>query len=212
VCAFFQRPFLNYYGPVFILYELSSPALNLHWFMDKLQLTGSIYQLINGIVLISTFFFCRLVWGGVNSIFVFKDIWTAMADNAVTADSGLGHTDASFEAGKTAAAAAEGYGVPGHVMQYAGARSLPAWLALSYLASNIVLNVLNFYWFAKMIETLRKRFEPPLGTKREEETKEKTKTKMGEPDVVIQKGVDDVGRKSLEVHEVQQGVRSRRRG
>jgi len=28
------------------------------------------------------------------------------------------------------------------------------------LGSNIVLNTLNFYWFGKMIETVKKRFTP----------------------------------------------------
>ena len=33
------------------------------------------------------------------------------------------------------------------------------WLAMTYLGSNVVLNSLNFYWFGKMIETVRKRFD-----------------------------------------------------
>lgn len=43
-------------------------------------------------------------------------------------------------------------------MRYAGTKHVPVWLASVYLASNIVLNSLNFYWFGKMIETIRKRF------------------------------------------------------
>jgi hypothetical protein len=34
-----QRPFLNYFAPTFILYELSSPFLNIHWFLDKVNMT-----------------------------------------------------------------------------------------------------------------------------------------------------------------------------
>lgn len=60
---FFQRPFLNYYGAVFILYELSTPFLNFNWFMDKLGWTGSKIQLLNGLVLISTFFGARIAYG-----------------------------------------------------------------------------------------------------------------------------------------------------
>ena len=37
------------------------------------------------------------------------------------------------------------------------------WLAITYLTSNVVLNSLNFYWFGKMIETVRKRFKPDAG-------------------------------------------------
>ncbi|KAK3080578.1 hypothetical protein LTS18_000118, partial [Coniosporium uncinatum] len=62
------RPFVNYYAPTFILYELSSPFLNIHWFCDKLHLTGSTIQLLNGVVLLATFFGCRLCWGTFNSL------------------------------------------------------------------------------------------------------------------------------------------------
>lgn len=40
-----------------------------------------------------------------------------------------------------------------------GTKAVPIWLAITYLSSNTVLNSLNFYWFGKMIETVRKRFE-----------------------------------------------------
>ncbi|CAO3677575.1 unnamed protein product [Umbelopsis vinacea] len=61
--TFRGRPFLNYYGAVFILYELSTPFLNFNWFMDKLGWTGSKIQLLNGLVLICAFFGARLVYG-----------------------------------------------------------------------------------------------------------------------------------------------------
>ncbi|KAF9192545.1 hypothetical protein BGZ51_005341 [Haplosporangium sp. Z 767] len=63
VFIFSFRPFLQYYGSVFLMFELSTPFLNIHWFMDKLGMTGSIYQLINGIVLLSVFFCARIVFG-----------------------------------------------------------------------------------------------------------------------------------------------------
>ena len=55
---------MNYYGCVFLLYELSTPFLNIHWFCDKLNLTGSKIQLYNGFLLLGTFFLCRLVRHG----------------------------------------------------------------------------------------------------------------------------------------------------
>ncbi|KAG9288487.1 hypothetical protein G9A89_015693 [Geosiphon pyriformis] len=63
VYLFAFRPFLNYYGAVFLMFELSTPFLNIHWFMDKLGYTGSIFQLINGVVLIFVFLSVRLVFG-----------------------------------------------------------------------------------------------------------------------------------------------------
>ena len=43
-------------------------------------------------------------------------------------------------------------------MRFAGDYPMPAWLAIVYLSSNVMLNTLNFYWFGKMIETIKKRF------------------------------------------------------
>ena len=72
-----KRPFVNYYGVNLILYELSTPFLNIHWFMDKTGLTGSRAQLINGIMLLATFGGSRLVWGSYQSIMMYRDIWAA---------------------------------------------------------------------------------------------------------------------------------------
>lgn len=132
------RPFVNYYGCVFILWELSSPFLNIHWFCDKLGLTGSKIQLYNGIMLIATFFSCRLVYGTYQSTRVFGDIWAAV--NSPTDP----HTTAETD-----------------VMMFVTESSrVPVWLGVVYLGSNITLNTLNFYWFFKMIEAVRKRFVP----------------------------------------------------
>lgn len=125
------RPFCNYYGLNFILYELSTPFLNIHWFMDKLGMTGSTAQLVNGIALITTFGTSRLAWGTYQSVRMYQDIWTA------------------FE-------------TPGGL-------PVPPWLAVAYVVSNTTLSVLNFYWFGKMITSLRKRFEKPSSEDEESE-------------------------------------------
>ena len=56
-------------------------------------------------------------------------------------------------------------GADDEVMRFAGEFVVPGWLAWVYLGSNIVLNTLNFYWFGKMIETVRKRFQAPKDKK-----------------------------------------------
>ncbi|KAH8928854.1 DUF887-domain-containing protein, partial [Atractiella rhizophila] len=61
------RPFATGFGAVFLLWELSTIFLNPHWFFDKLGMTGSRAQLINGILLLSSFFFVRLVIGTYHS-------------------------------------------------------------------------------------------------------------------------------------------------
>jgi hypothetical protein len=156
-----QRPFVNFYAPTFILYELSSPFLNIHWFCDKLNLTGSKIQLYNGIFLLSTFFSCRLCWGTYQSFRVFYDVYRAIQTGAYTlSDPELGklnNSTAPFDPTSD---------IP--LMQFAGDRSVPVWLAVCYLGANLTLNGLNWFWFGKMIETIRKRFDPPLGTRKPE--------------------------------------------
>ncbi|KFZ08752.1 hypothetical protein V502_09164 [Pseudogymnoascus sp. VKM F-4520 (FW-2644)] len=142
VFSFGFRPFVNYYASTFILYELSSPFLNFHWFFDKLNLTGSRRQLVNGILLLSTFFGCRLCWGTYQSLRVYQDMWMA-----------LHHTPGATY-GKAESP------IHDELMKYTDEEFLPLWLAVTYLGSNLVLNALNFYWFAKMIDALRKRFVP----------------------------------------------------
>ncbi|KAI0204689.1 TLC domain-containing protein [Astrocystis sublimbata] len=147
------RPFVNYYSSVFILWELSSPFLNIHWFFDKLGMTGSRAQLYNGLVLIATFFSCRLVWGTWQSVLVYRDLWAGINQGP------------DFIAGLTSLDK-EGHvaiSVPGRYTEsmrfVTPDTEVPLWLAAVYVASNMTLNSLNFYWFFKMIEAVRKRFD-----------------------------------------------------
>ena len=159
-----QRPFVNYYGPVFILYELSTPFLNVHWFCDKLNMTGGRLQWYNGITLLATFFGSRLVWGTYQSVCVFRDVWAILQMNSVpasrdlhssTANSIFVPRDGQLCAGKQSCVEAQS-----EVMKFAHNQAIiPMWLALTYLGSNLILHSLNFYWFGRMIETVRKRFE-----------------------------------------------------
>lgn len=48
---------------------------------------------------------------------------------------------------------------------FVGETHVPLVIGLVYLASNIVLNSLNIFWFGKMVQTIRSRFDPPFGTK-----------------------------------------------
>lgn len=168
VFSFGFRPFVNFYGCTFILYELSTPFLNFHWFFDKLDMTGSKAQLYNGFLLLFSFFSCRLVWGTYQSVRVYQDVWAAIhhkpAASSIHIDALNNNTMAAQEAatGKSAAP------IHGDIMQFAGEEFVPLWLAFTYLGSNIILNTLNFYWFGKMIETVRKRFQPPKETRRKE--------------------------------------------
>lgn len=72
-----QRPFANYYGVNFVLYELSTPFLNIHWTLDKFGMTGSNAQLYNGLALMTSFFGCRLAWGSYQTWLLTKDMLSA---------------------------------------------------------------------------------------------------------------------------------------
>ncbi|RMZ76458.1 hypothetical protein DV737_g4807, partial [Chaetothyriales sp. CBS 132003] len=160
VFSFGFRPFVNFYAPVFILYELSTPFLNIHWFCDKLNLTGGKLQWYNGITLLVTFFCSRLLWGTFQSYSVFSYIWKVTQ----TTKPGVGDVLSIFAPRDVKLCLGDELCVKAQaeVMKYAAiavSRPAPAWMALTYLTSNMILHTLNFYWFGRMIETVRKRFQ-----------------------------------------------------
>lgn len=133
---------------MFILYELSTPFLNIHWFLDKLDMTGSRPQLYNGIILITSFGCCRLLWGTYQSYKIYSDIWKAVESTNRDAFSSLpkGNSNDTPEG------------------RYQDDK-LSLSLAILYLASNTILLFLNFYWFRAMIQAITKRFKKPKDTK-----------------------------------------------
>ncbi|OTA51931.1 DUF887-domain-containing protein [Hypoxylon sp. EC38] len=151
VYSFGFRPFVNYYSCNFILWELSSPFLNIHWFFDKLGMTGSRAQLYNGLILIFTFFSCRLVWGTYQSFLVARDLWKGL-HSVPTVLATLSPEEV------LAATFPSQYA---NTMKFvSSSTSIPLWLAAIYIGANLTLNSLNFYWFFKMIDAVRKRFDP----------------------------------------------------
>ncbi|ROW11410.1 hypothetical protein VMCG_01393 [Cytospora schulzeri] len=151
VYSFGYRPFLNYYASVFILYELSTPFLNVHWFCDKLGMTGTKLQLYNGIVLLFTFFSARLIWGVGQSGWVFYDMYRALYTAPNTEYMSVTPVDEKLPGSEDIMMFAKEIG------------PLPVWLAAIYVASNLTLTALNFIWFGKMIKAVRKRFVPTKG-------------------------------------------------
>lgn len=134
-----------------MLYELSTPFLNIHWFCDKLGMTGSKLQLYNGIALLITFFGCRIVWGTYQSIMIYSDIYkglTMPAPGLANPLSNEGKCDSNLNS--------SGYEVPGSCE----IGDLPLWLVSVYLVGNTALSLLNFYWFTQMVKAVRKRFVP----------------------------------------------------
>jgi hypothetical protein len=116
-------------------------------------------------LLTSSFFCCRIVWGLYNSFYIFKAIFTAYSTVANhSAEPGLLGND-GFERTKRSNDISIYYDEAGQDRAFMGEKYLPLWLPIVYLASNLVLNALNIWWFGKMIATIRSRFDPPFGTK-----------------------------------------------
>lgn len=107
-------------------------------------MTGGNAQLVNGIALLVTFFGSRLVWGTYQSVKVYQDLAHVLRMPESETKSWLHGSE---------------------VMRFADKQVLPLWLVYTYLVSNTLLTVLNFYWFWRMIETVTKRFRSPQENK-----------------------------------------------
>lgn len=135
----------------------------------------------------ASFFGSRLVFGVYQSFCVFSDIFRAISYQQTTEGqawlkaTALSHPSSS-------ASALDGKRID-QVMRYANNKEIPYWYAITYLTANAVLTLLNVYWFGQMIKTIRKRFDPPFGTK---EPSTKSEPVMG-------RGIDSDGTKSVEV-------------
>ncbi|KDN50857.1 DUF887-domain-containing protein [Tilletiaria anomala UBC 951] len=70
--ALAYSPVFMYDGLGFLMWEASTPFLNIHWFLDKLSMTGSLAQLINAVFLLGAYVSVRLVFGVYNSFSWFK--------------------------------------------------------------------------------------------------------------------------------------------
>lgn len=58
------NPFIMYYAPIFLFFEVSTPFLNVRWFNLKLPgLVNKYAAVINNVLLICLFFFVRICWG-----------------------------------------------------------------------------------------------------------------------------------------------------
>jgi hypothetical protein len=114
-------------------------------------MTGSKPQLYNGIALLATFFLCRLVWGTYQSAIVYSDMWHSVRGAPSPAYLAAAFADPATAADRDV-----------NLMFFQpDAAAVPVWLTVVYLAANLVLNALNWYWFVKMVAAVRKRFEPP---------------------------------------------------
>lgn len=127
--VFFQsmRSFLLGYSPHFLLFEISTPFLNVNWFASHLP-EGTIpfnIQLINGIFLLISFFSVRILWGFYQAFSVVCDLFLSSSNHEPVA---------------------------------------PLWASIGVCASNLALDVLNVYWFYKMILLAKRRLASNKGS------------------------------------------------
>ncbi|ODV77358.1 DUF887-domain-containing protein [Suhomyces tanzawaensis NRRL Y-17324] len=109
-------PFCQPWIPAFLLFELSTPFVNINWFSTRLP-AGTFSDrtiLINGVLLLITFFSVRLVWG------IYAVIQVAL----------------------------DFYRIWGHVSPF---------LVISILSINVSLDILNVFWFYKMLMIAKKK-------------------------------------------------------
>lgn len=105
-------PFIQYYAPIFILFEISTPFLNLRWFGLKIPgLIPESFQLVNNAILILIFFLVRICFGWYQAFTLFSDFYYLWDHELFSPFS-----------------------------------------AVIIFTGNMVLNVLNIYWFYRMVK------------------------------------------------------------
>lgn len=81
------RPILHYYSPRFLVFELSTPFLNVNWFLthdpkgDKRPEWVGTLRIVNGVILLAVFFLARIVWGFYQAWYVTWDFYAVAALN-----------------------------------------------------------------------------------------------------------------------------------
>lgn len=121
---------------MFVLYELSTPFLNVFRFLEQLGKQSNKVYTINGICLMVSFFGARLIYGNYSSILWYIDIYKASTAS-----------DAERDRFRSLA----------RVNSWPSDEpSLPWWVIAAYTISNITLNTLNVIWFSKMVRRARR--------------------------------------------------------
>lgn len=76
VYLFSLRPYLQFYAPVFLMFELSTPFLHALWALDTFGYESSTLRVIIGVCLVSSYFMARIVFGFYQSYFFYIDTFS----------------------------------------------------------------------------------------------------------------------------------------
>ncbi|CCK68417.1 Ale2p KNAG_0A07640 [Huiozyma naganishii CBS 8797] len=78
------KPYLQYYAPVFLMFELSNPCLNIRWFGLKFfpqeSKVCNLILLLNNLLLMTIFFFGRILWGWYQTFMLCYDFYNVRND------------------------------------------------------------------------------------------------------------------------------------
>lgn len=110
------RPYCMPWVPAFLLFELSTPFVNINWFASRLP-PGTVSDrvvAVNGVLLLVTFFLVRIVWGIYAVCLLAYDMWFVW-------------------------------------------RHVHWFFPVATLLLNFSLNLLNIYWFSKMLAIAKKK-------------------------------------------------------
>lgn len=120
-------PFCLPWVPAFLLFELSTPFVNINWFASKMPagFVSDTTVIVNGILLLVTFFTVRILWGFYSAIVVARDMFAVW--------------DQLYKV-----------------------------LPVGTLLLNFTLNILNVYWFYKMLLIAKKKATGKKTTKEAE--------------------------------------------
>ncbi|ODQ79535.1 hypothetical protein BABINDRAFT_8451 [Babjeviella inositovora NRRL Y-12698] len=110
-------PFCQPWVPCFLLFELSSPFVNMNWYASRLPegTFSNTFVLVNGLCLMVTFFSVRIVWG---FYAIYTCLWSYYTQWAT-----IDHK----------------------------------WVPIMIVSLNTMLNVLNVFWFTKMVQIAIKK-------------------------------------------------------
>ena len=79
------RPYCMPWAPAFLLFEASTPFVNVNWFASRLP-AGTVSDTVvavNGILLIVVFFLVRIVWGFYAVILVARDMYAVLGHGSL---------------------------------------------------------------------------------------------------------------------------------
>lgn len=75
------RPFCQSWVGKFLIFEASTPFVNINWYISQLSRTSSKpvvpawFNVLNGILLIGVFFLVRIVWGFTAILLLLREMW-----------------------------------------------------------------------------------------------------------------------------------------